>query len=334
MRVLQGGFATGTLLAGGELLPHECSRLIEIGAALEVDNRQILNAYFLTEQGQVELTQLLKSGCFDLSFPEEGALAVVAWLLRNGHSDSARELVGEIGPFFKRLRFYPVPVAAPRRIGPWVFLQDVRCTIQSLRRIEPNQNVLAQKETLQVWSPLYDRLVEIFLETVQGYTPELGVHSDNGKQRQANGRYAVLGGWPCHAYAPDWKERAQKLLKEYEEKRTKHKVSSKPDRRNESFYLLIEYLRRCIADSNSLTGKDVGRIRIILARYVSKRGAPGSASCAAERENERKLATAPSFYEIAGVLIERLSKRAQDDGIDDIQRLPMRLLRTKRRHME
>lgn len=60
LEVVTGGFATGTLLAGGLLSSDERSRLEALGADTESANRYPLNAYYLTDAGQKELTDLLE----------------------------------------------------------------------------------------------------------------------------------------------------------------------------------------------------------------------------------------------------------------------------------
>src|SRR5207247_4262174 len=73
------------LLAGGPLQAHEEEQLMHIaGRAAGVSERQTLNAYFVNDAGLAELTERLRSGCYDITVPEEGALLVVAWLAGNG----------------------------------------------------------------------------------------------------------------------------------------------------------------------------------------------------------------------------------------------------------
>src|SRR5439155_24989220 len=77
--VVTGGFVTGRLLAGGPLQAHEEEQLMRIaGRAAGVSERQTLNAYFVNDAGLAELTERLRSGCYDITVPEEGALLVVA----------------------------------------------------------------------------------------------------------------------------------------------------------------------------------------------------------------------------------------------------------------
>ncbi len=315
--VVTGGFATGELLAGGPLLEHERVLLEQLSAGSAPEPRRVLNAYFLTDQGLARLGEWLSSGRYEISVPEEAALLVVAWLVVNGHAEAARRLLDDIAPFFDRWRFYPVPTERPGRTGTRVFLQDVGRTVGDLERIKPNLRVLAQKEAIQVWAPLYDCVVSLFLETVDGEVPTLVAGPDGKFHPAADGKHAVIGGWPCRRYAGDWPARAREALEAYRHQRQDHALCTKPDRRKENFAQLRDYLQRCVDDPASLTGRDVGRIRLILARYIAKRGEPGSARCMGTREVQLRNASLPTFRDIAGIVVQRLNQYPRDSGLDD-----------------
>ena len=87
LEVVTGGFATGGLIAGGPLSQFEQELLGRRSSnrTLPAD-RKWLNTYFLSEEGMGQLTEQLDSGCYEIAAPEEGALLVVAWLLRNGQA--------------------------------------------------------------------------------------------------------------------------------------------------------------------------------------------------------------------------------------------------------
>src|SRR5438309_529658 len=53
--VAHGGFATGRLAAGGDLLPHERELLARVGAGDAKSERAALNAYYLSDEGRREL---------------------------------------------------------------------------------------------------------------------------------------------------------------------------------------------------------------------------------------------------------------------------------------
>jgi hypothetical protein len=65
----------------------------------------------------------------------------------------------------------------------------------------------------------------------------------------------------------------------------------------------------------------VGRIRLILNRYVEKRGAPDSPACAEAHRRQAADVSAPTHHAIAGVVAPRLEKHSRTDGLDDISHL-------------
>lgn len=296
LEVLNGGLATGELLAGGPLQEHEWKLLDGLPRVPEGEERRALNAHFLTDVGLADLRERLRTGCYDIGVPEEGALMVVAWFVESGCTDEARRLLEELSPFFPRLRFYPIPLAQPRRFGTRVHLQDVAKTITDLQKMRPNQRILAQKEAVEIWAPFQDRMVALFLET-------------------------VVNDWPCSTYPEGWQERAMALLGEYGELRKEHKLCGKPERAKEHLAQLREYLGRCARKPKSLTGREVGRIRLILNRYMAKRGAPQSSTCTEARRRQVRDVSGPTFFEIAGVVFPRLEKHAKDEGLDDVSHL-------------
>jgi hypothetical protein len=295
LEVVTGGFATGNLLAGGELLEYERRQLQSIPAS-EGNERLRLNAYFLSDAGLAELQSRLHSGCYDVNVPEEGALMVVAWLVENGHVEEARELIDKLSPFLGRLRFYPNPVDRPRHFGSNVHVQDVGHTIGDLQKIKANERVLAQKEAVEIWAPLHDKVVDLFLETVRD-------------------------GWPCREYPSDWPHRATALLNEYAKLRKTHKAVGKAERPQGHAAQLRKFLARCAKSPQSLTGREVGRIRLILNRFIEKRGVPGSQQCASCRHRQLEDVVAPMFHQIAAVVIPRLEAHPRTDGVDDVSRI-------------
>lgn len=296
LEVVTGGFATGELLAGGPIQQHEQELLSRFPQTPGGEERRFLNAYFLSEEGLKELQTRLRSGCYEVRVPEEGALLVIAWLVENGHSEHARDLLTVLTPFLSALRFYPVPLEQARRVGTKVHLQDVGATIANLRKITPNRDILAQKETVEVWLPLYDRMITLFLETV-----------DNE--------------WPCRFFPEGWQQHARQLLDEYATAKSAHQLCGRPTRSKGHFAQLRELLSKCVDDPKSLIGRDVGRIRLILNRYVQKRGLPDSAGCASARQRQVQDVSGPTFHAISGVVVDRLDGHAKDGGLDAVDHL-------------
>lgn len=296
LEVVTGGFATGELLAAGPLQEHEKKLLDDLPAVGEGQERSSLNAYFLTDAGLSDLQARLQTNHYDVTVPEEGALLVAAWLVLNGYREEAEGLLNELSPYFTSLRFYPVPIDQLRRFGARVHLQDVGSTINDLQRIKPNNRILAQKEAIEVWALWYDRMVALFLETIEE-------------------------AWPCRKYPEGWTDRALALLSEFGELRKEHSLCGKPERSGGHFAQLREFLGRCATKPELLNGREVGRIRLMLNRYVEKRGAPDSTNCAEERNRQAAYVAGPTFQEVAAVVIERFEKHSNAEGLDDVGHL-------------
>jgi hypothetical protein len=292
LEVVTGGFATGALLAGGALQDHEQELLVKWPGDHKQDARRLLNAYYLTEEGLAELQARVESGCYEINVPEEGALLVVAWLVRHGHAEGARALLDELFPYFDRLRFYPIPSEQPRRFGSLVHVQDVKSTLDDIERIQPNPRILSQKEAVEIWAPFYDRIVALWLET-----------------------YA--GDWPCRAFPNDWSARAAAIGDEYAKLRNQHRRCRKLDRPREHAAQLRLLLAKAARNAAELTGRDVGVIRMIIQRYLAKRGRPDSETCVTARQQQRADVAGPTFHEIAAVVSARLRLHVRADGLDD-----------------
>jgi len=318
LEVVTGGFGTGQLLAGGPLLDHERQLLAQLRDVSDSDARRALNGYFVTDEGLANLQDRLRSRQFDITVPEEGALIVVAWLVQNGYFSECRSLLDELVPYFPQLRFYPIPTDRSHQSGGRVFLQDVGKTIADLRNIKTKRAILAQKEAIQTWIPLYDQAVRVFLETVVGEPPRLLRDTDGRPIPVHGGKFPVSGGWPCQKYPVDWAARARSVLADYNSRRCDQQLCGKPERAKDSFAQLRYYLGRCVEDAPSLSGREVGRIRLILARYVSKRGEPDSPQCVRFREQQARQAGGPIYQQIAELLTSRLEAHPTHEGIDDL----------------
>ncbi|HLK59941.1 MAG TPA: hypothetical protein VKU00_25495 [Chthonomonadaceae bacterium] len=123
LEVVQGGFATGSLLAEGPLQPHEAALLARLPSEPSAPPRARLNSYYVSDAGIAELQEMVRTGCYRIHVPEEGALLVVAWMLGQGRFDAAREILDAIGSYLDRLRFYPIPVRARSAIAPRFILR-------------------------------------------------------------------------------------------------------------------------------------------------------------------------------------------------------------------
>jgi hypothetical protein len=318
LEVAHGGFATGNFAAAGPLQQHEIEKLSTVTHPEHATDRATLNLYFLGDSGRSELTSILNSGRFRIRVPEEGALLVAAWLIERGEGERAAALIETIMPFFDRLRFYPVPHTHPVRSGAAVSVQTAGESIRSLHAKRPQASVLRIQEAIKIWTPLYDRAVELFLETVEGDTPALRTTTSGELARAPNGQPIVDGGWPCRHYPEDWAGRAQQLLDVYQTARARHHLCGKPEKPKENFARLRGFLAACAANPSGLSGRDVGTIRKIIASYVTRHGTPGSARLKATRAVQASNAAAPPHHLIAGVVARRLERFSPDEGVPDL----------------
>jgi hypothetical protein len=320
LEVAHGGFATGQFKAAGPLQRHEMERLRLVDRSTGVTDRAALNAFFLSDAGRAELRELLLSGCYRVFVPEEAALLAATWLIDHGEADRAESVLEAISPFFDRLRFYPVPAVRPAQSGDAVYVKPASAIVASLRSKSPKRAVAEMQEAIRVWTPLYDGAVELFLETVEGEIPRLATLETGELIRRADGNPNIEGGWPCRRFPDGWDERARALLDQYEHQRRTHGLSRKPEKAKENFARLRGYLASAAEGSQTLTGRDVGMIRKILASYVTKHGAPGSERLAATRAAQARNAALPGHPELARVLAERIEARGADEGVPDIDK--------------
>jgi hypothetical protein len=315
LEVVQGGFATGELLAGGALQAHEKALLERLTAVPSAPPRTLLNSYYLGDDGITELQRRVKTGCYRVNVPDEGALPVIAWLLEHGYAEAARDLLSEIGPFLDRLRFYPIPTSQPLTDSSHVSLQTIGQTIQSLMAIQAPKRLLAQREAAQIWAPLCDRAVALFLETIEGPVPTLQTGPDGKPLRRPTGSFLIEGGWPCQHYSEGWTARAKALLEDYRRLRLEHSQCGKPERKGENFAILREYLKICASNPHRLTGRDVGRIRQVLAGIVTRRGVPRSERSRSLRQFQSSIVNRPTHADLAQVVIHRMTQLPPDDGL-------------------
>jgi len=316
--VVTGGFATGSMLAGGDLQKHERDIAGRLGIPVGADTRKRLNTYYASEEGLAELNETLVSGRFRIAVPEEGALLVLAWLLRHGDISGARAVFREIFPFFDLLRFFPLPSEKPVSSGDTVFLQDVGATIANLDAKRPNKRIESQAEAIRVWNPFYDRMVTLLLETVDGNLPSVDVDSSGKPVRDARGSYHLQGGRPFTVFPARWRERAGELLAEYEHLTSRYTPSGSRLRRGAPFARVLDIIERSVESPDGISKKDLGYARLALARYLAKRGVPDSETCRRGRAVQEEQCAGPRHHEIARVLAGRLQELPASEGLQDI----------------
>jgi hypothetical protein len=315
LEVAHGGFATGRYLAEAPLRADERALLDTVpGQAPGVSDRERLNLWFLGDDGQALLRDALSTGAFAADVPEEAALPTVAWLLSHGHDEAALDLVAQLRPWLARLRFTPRLGVPPRPSDALVRVRTVTEVASALRGKQPPRQIAVMRETLQVWHPLKDRLVQLWCDTVDGDLPRLA--------KAADGTVTVTGGWPCRRWPADWAQRRQAWLADFDDA---SRDPQSPRRGwfpyNSTVERLHEALLQCEADSRLLTGRNVGRIRRTLANTISRHGAPGSPALAAARAEQARIADLPLHADLATVLASRLERYPADGGIatvDDV----------------
>lgn len=319
LEVVKGGFATGGAVAGGALCAHERLLLHELGLKATHGARGVLNDWFVSQAGLRRLGAAIASGCYEIDVPEAAALPVFAWLVSRGHADEANALRAVLRPHWTTLRFYPRLTATPQARGEEISLEDVGTTIRRLAQMPVQPQVLAQREAVEVWTPLYDRLVALFLETVVGDAPSARKHADGTWQHGDGRSFVVEGGWPCSQYPVGWHDRADALLADFRAARAAHRRCGKARRPKEVLAMLATSLSTLLEQPQALDGRQVGRIRLALARYVAVRGVPTGSVARAQRQAQWPHATAPTHQEVARhVAGHRMAGLSAGDGIDDL----------------
>ena len=307
LEVIKGGFATGGLAAGGMRLPHETLLFEKIGKA-DSRSRNLLNDYYLTDDGAAELLAMLETGCYRIDVPEEGALLTVAYLVSEGKVDEAGTIVDELLPWFDDLRFYPRPADRPLLDGDNVFVKPVWTVVRNLEEMVTSYEVLKQREAIDVWAGMTDRLVALFGESVSGDMPALDEDS------------MVTGGWPCQHYLDGWSAQGHAFVDEFHKLRRTHSLCRKVDRKGENFRILREMLEKILYTPKMVTGRDVGLVRRVLACVNSRRGMPGDERCVRLREAQQAIARTPTAAELGHAVARRLKDLPQDEGLAEVDR--------------
>ncbi|MFD8012875.1 hypothetical protein [Streptomyces sp. NPDC058955] len=289
--VLHGGFATGAARAGGPLQAYEREAARRAGVPAD---RAALFAYHLTEPGLAALWELLDSGRYEVTLPEEAALLTVAWLVRAGETEAAVELTGVLRPFADRLRFLPRPADRPAPAAGSVHRSTVARARAALADRAPKRAVEEQREALSVWRPFADELLVHWLE----FTGPEGV--------------VRPGAVPDAA----WLARGRELLERYERLAVAHPLTRRhrDPKGNEGI------LRGALAElaaGRGLDARRAGLVRVAVTGMVRRRGLPGSARHAALRGTQAAQAALPAHHALAHVVADRLAGLPQDSGTED-----------------
>lgn len=300
LEVVTGGFATGELSAAGDWLSFELELLARLnldvpkakGKRNQSPDRTLLNYYSISEQGFEELLTRARSGEYEITAPEEGALLVAAWLAAEGYTTESQNLIGELAPYFSKVRFYPHPAQTQQTASDNVFLRDVESVSEDLRRVKTPRNILAQREAIQVWQPFREKVVSFLLSTcadqVEGCAPILD--SDSHIQ-----------------FAAD-------LVKEYRALRRENRLCRKPLRKD-NLAQMIEVLDMFV-NSGDLPPARRSRLGVLCTRYVVKRGFPVSEQHAEFQQRQLQQVDIPLFVEIAKIVFRRLARHPKHSGVE------------------
>lgn len=302
LEVLHGGFASG-----------------RYKAAL-LDGETPSDEYLRDPSKLLELEEMLVSGQYRLDAPENAALLVVVWLMRSGRKDDAARLLDAIAPWMTQLRFYPLPDVQPLRVGANVALgevADVRKGLDALIARSSDLNATrirqraAQERHAQVLEPLEQALMELVVATFDS-RQELFVFEGG----VASGRI-VSGPWPLQTGMddPEWRQRVGEVLKRADELKRPRKPWA-PPRAGSTMETLMRVLAVAVSTKPAgvkLTGRDVGRVRSIVAHVANKRGLPGTSRRDTYSVAVEKAAPTLSIARFAQVALARLKKRGPHD---------------------
>lgn len=306
LEVAHGGFATGRYLAEQPLDEAEQARLRKLPQLPGQTDRERLNLWYLGDAGQAELLAALKAEKYLVDLPEHAALPVVALLIARGQHEQALDLVVELRPLLHRLRCTPRLTERAHAAGALVHLESVGSVADALRAAATPAQVQAMREALRVWNPLYDELVALWTDTVEGELPRL-IEQDGGLR--------LAGGWPCRRFPQDWSARRANWLARYWQAVRGSRARSRHQHARSNFARLRAALEACPGDSARLSAREVGWVRRALANSVTSDGAPGSERRAALRSAQAQVAARPTRRVLAQVLAGRLDRYPAEGGL-------------------
>ncbi|WP_296268359.1 hypothetical protein [Pseudomonas sp. UBA6562] len=286
LEVSTGGFATGQLLAGGDLTEYERHLAAALPSIRSGAERLDINAWHLTDEGLAALRQQLVDGNYRVDVPEAAALPTVAWLLGEQRVDEARSLIETLAPFFDRLRFFPLPGQGLPVLAAQVQVSTAGKVRQHLARLPAQPRLAVQKRVIEQRLPLYDAAISHFLLT----------YADD---------------WPCQHYPPAWPEQAAQLGIRFD---TMCRAGTPAKGRVVELYAR---LGQCAQAPQTLTRNQLARVRQIIADFVRKHGRPGSATHLAQRARQQAQIAAPGYHRVAAAVAERMTPYPSEAGIRD-----------------
>jgi hypothetical protein len=291
--VVTGGFTTGRLLAEQPLDEAETARLSDLSPGPGSTERERLNLWYLGDAGQAELLTALAEERYRIELPEHAALAVVALLVDRGHEEAALDLLAELEPFLDRLRMTPVLTTDRVPLGASVLLEPVGAIAATLRAEVPPAQVVAMRESLGLWGPLYDDLVALWSETVEDGRP---------------GRRVPEG----------WAARRSAWLTRYAEVAATSTASTRHQHPKSNFARLRRARERTDGDGPDLSAREAGWVRRALAGTTARHGAPGSDQRLALRAAQAEVVARPTHAALARVVAARLDAYPSERGLADV----------------
>jgi hypothetical protein len=250
--------------------------------------------------------------------PEEGALLVVAWLLRHDDPAGALDVLDAIAPFFDRLRFHPVPDEHPLPVVPSLRLLPASAVARGLRQRKTPPAIVAMRDALARWPSLADRATTLLVRTIEGAPLRL-VRDDRGVLlRDAKGQPVVAGGTVGAQIDAAWVAEAQAFLRAMAEARALGQGSRRVNDPSESLPVMAHAIE-LLAHGGALSAGMQRRVRRVLATVLHKRGMPGSPRHDALRAAQRRVLEAPLTAAIATVVADRLSELAPDVGVPAVE---------------
>ncbi|WP_423163769.1 hypothetical protein [Stenotrophomonas maltophilia] len=298
--VATGGFATGTLLAGGPPLDWEKYLAAQVLGAGDGNLRLRLNEWCLSDEGLAWLHARLQRGDYHVSVPEESALLTVAWLLQQGAHAQVEPILATIIGWFASLRFYPEPVqvatgsgSSPAEGDITLFVNTAGAVAAQLQRCTSSVRVKEQHRVLTQWRPLYATAVGLFLQTLQEDQPSM-------------------------RFPQGWLLEAQPVVAAFKTLRGKSPQRTASRHRDVE---LLEYLTLCVHDGTVLNPHQLSRVRQIVNDHVEKHSRPDSASYAARMAFEQESVAAPPHAALARIAAARLHRFPADAGVVDVASL-------------
>ncbi|MGV9316553.1 hypothetical protein ACWDR0_30865 [Streptomyces sp. NPDC003691] len=306
--VVRGGFATGTPGAGGPLAPYEADAARRAGVPAD---RAALFAHALTGPGLEELWELLDTGRYEVSLPEEAALLTVAWLVRAEDFGTAAALVAELQPFAGRLRFLPRPADRPLSDASAVHRRSVGEVADALRARRPKAAIEVQREALGVWRPFDDELLGYWLRHGEAAVPVRAAEDLPGP--------GPVPGWAAARTGRDGVDarvQAAVLLERYRALAALHTQCSKHRDRKSNTGIMLRALEKAAA-GRPLAPRLAGLLRHAVTSVIAKRGLPGSEEHTRLRAEQARQAALPAHHEIAAAVADRLAPLDQRAGTPD-----------------